>query len=200
MLSQNFQTRRHRNYERSILFLPNKTGTLVMLWRPHVPRCVQVKKALKAAGVADGPIKRRPELCMVQLTSKGVDMDVLLVRNEAQCAVQGVDRACEQRDMLVRPLFEMTKQEIREMERLPLDRARERGVAEAMSRYMRRQHTTANQAVRLFKVRHGRWAYGRRACEGHAGGLLGCCLCVAGRRAGSHDTTRTRMGVQHAVT
>ncbi len=105
-----------------------------------------------AGRVSDGTIKLRPELCMVQLTSRGVEMDVLLVRNELVSPGQGVDRARVQRDVLVGPLRGMSDQAVRAMAQKPVDRARERGVVEALTKYVARQHTTANQAVRVFKV------------------------------------------------
>lgn len=154
-----------------------------------VPRCVQVEEALKAAGVADGPIKRRVDLVMVQLKSEGVEMDVLLVRNEAERAAQGVDRARAQRDKLVGPLLGMNKQEICEMARLPLDRSRERGVVEALTEFVEQQHGTANEAVRLFKVRYNihmgvRHARVRGTCR-QGGGACAWWPVAAGRCAGS---------------
>lgn len=93
------------------------------------------------------------------------------------------------------------------MARQPLDRTRERGVAEAMTGYMRLQrHTTANQAVRLFKVRYGSWVrqgsvmarqMGARTRGTHATG--GSELCLAGR-AGSGLRCTTMDNVQHERT
>lgn len=116
---------------------------------------LQAKAALEAGGVCDGPAKLRPELDMLKLVSQGVEMDVLLVRNVAEGARQGVDRAQVQRDLLVGPLFHMTDDEIAAMAQQTPDRAQERGVVEALTRFVREQHTTANQAVRLFKVGRG---------------------------------------------
>ncbi len=110
--------------------------------------------------MCDDPVKLRPDLDMVKLVSQGVEMDVLLLRNEAEGAGPGVDRAQVQRDKLVGPLFQMSEREIAEMARRPLDRARERGAAEALTRFVREQHTTANQAARLFKVGRGVQARG----------------------------------------
>ncbi len=107
----------------------------------------QVKQVMEASRLSDGPVKVRADLNMVQLTSGGVEMDVLLVRNEVISPGPYVDRARVQRNVLVGPLLDGRTTRAR------LDRARERGVAEAMTDYVARQHSIANQAVRLFKVR-----------------------------------------------
>lgn len=62
-------------------------------------------------------------------------------------------KAQVQRDRLVGPLFRMSDSQIADMARNLLDRSRERGTVEALTQFVQEQHTTANQAVRLFKVR-----------------------------------------------
>ncbi len=120
-------------------------------------RCcaVQVARLLVSArDVCDGGIiETKPELSLLQLTSHNVDMDVLLVRNEAEGVGQGVDRAQLQRDKLVKPLLDMSDAWIAYLAKTTMDRSRERGVMEALTRFVQEHHTTANQAVRLFKVR-----------------------------------------------
>ncbi len=123
--------------------------------------------------MSDGPIQLRSDLAMVQLTSRGVDMDVLLIHNEAEGAGPGVDRARVQRRVLVGPLLRASNEEIREMAPGSVDRARERGVVEVLTGFVRGQHSTANQAVRLFKV--------RGPCV-RARGLCGRNMCARGFR------------------
>lgn len=116
---------------------------------------MQVASVLVSApGVCDGGrIETKPELCLVQLTSRGVGMDVLLVHNEAVDMAPYTDRAQLQRDKLVKPLFNSGDSCIAYIAKSPVDRSRERGVMEALTKFVQEHHTTANQAVRLFKVR-----------------------------------------------
>ncbi len=130
-----------------------------------------------------GRTEIKAELCVVQLTFQGVDMDVLLVRNEAEGVGQGVDRVKVQRDALVGPLFRMDDGQIASMARRPLDGSRVRGVVEALTRFVEQQHTTANQAVRLFKV-----SVIRRPKHNRQEPLLcrGICACVDGLKCVDH--------------
>lgn len=108
---------------------------------------------VSAPGVCDGGrIETKPELCLVQLTSRGVGMDVLLVHNEAVDMAPYTDRAQLQRDKLVKPLFNSGDSCIAYIAKSPVDRSRERGVMEALTKFVQEHHTTANQAVRLFKA------------------------------------------------
>lgn len=110
----------------------------------------QVKAALEDSGVSDGPVALRPDLCMVQLKSEGVKMDVLLVRNELSSESDYAEKARVQRDALVGPLLRWRWWSSRPV---PENRARERGVVEAFAAFVDAQPPVAKEAVLLFKVR-----------------------------------------------
>ncbi|KAG2494108.1 hypothetical protein HYH03_007747 [Edaphochlamys debaryana] len=81
---------------------------------------------------------------MIKLTTAwGVDMDVLFVQNEAWWYQW--DKAAAQVKALVKPL-------IHSAHSVTASGARERGVSEAHTRFVKEQPGTANQAVRLFKA------------------------------------------------
>ncbi|PNG99601.1 hypothetical protein TSOC_014616, partial [Tetrabaena socialis] len=110
----------------------------------HVERVLQ-----QAAAMLEQELgcvaKCKPELQMLQLTVHGgVEMDVLFVSNVATDKDQ--DKAAAQRRVLVVPLLRNADAG----EIGAPDRARERAVSEALTVFVRRQHGTANRAVRLF--------------------------------------------------
>ncbi|KAG2494117.1 hypothetical protein HYH03_007755 [Edaphochlamys debaryana] len=112
-------------------------------------------EALNAAAAKLNPldirdVHKHAKACMIQFTLQDVKMDVVLVPNFAtHVDSHDRDNAAKQVEVLVKPLLRMTG---REAAATTASGLREQSLSEALTKFVKKQHKTANEAVRLFKA------------------------------------------------
>ncbi|KAG2494129.1 hypothetical protein HYH03_007767 [Edaphochlamys debaryana] len=118
---------------------------------PHEAATVLQAAASRLEVCMAVPVRQKPGMRMLEFTWDELEVDLCLVQNVARW--YNWNKAAKQVEVLVGPLLRMTDAEVAALEdQAGPNRARERGVGEALTAFVKAQPGTATEAVRLFKA------------------------------------------------